>query len=142
MYFSAKPKSSLTFVASYLGVFVDIFVSLFSLTHLLPFPFPLLSTCKFMIFTMGKEAQLYVPQILRSTERGQGLKLGWSESSLLAPLQAGTNFKGSHNLGAVAQMNPKPLYVLPFPPPLSSCSLNRFGNFSLARLCSFLKSIT
>lgn len=64
---------------------MDIFVSLFSLTHFLPFPFPLLSTCKFIIFTMGKETQLYLPQILRSTERGQGLKLGWSESSLLAP---------------------------------------------------------
>lgn len=45
----------------------------------------LLSTCKFIIFTVGKEAQLYLSQILRSTETGQGGKLGWNESSFLAP---------------------------------------------------------
>lgn len=103
-YFSANPKSSLTFVASCLRIFVDIFVFLFSLTHLLSFPFAI--QCKLIIFTMGKEIQLYLSQILRSTERGQGGKLGWSESSFLAPLKLEPTSKGVSTWGQLHRWFP------------------------------------
>lgn len=116
LHFSAKPKNSLIFVTSCLSVFVDLYFN----PHLLTSS-PFVSLCYLHVssqFLLWVWKPVCICPKCWDPLKGGETKLEWV--IILGSLKAGTNFKGSLNLGAIAQMNPKPFYVLLF---LSSSSL-------------------